>query len=613
MHKNGGGGAYKHSSNNSGLRHYYATLNAEKQQDTHTNYKTEYKKQTTATQLVLWLLVFFMGCVFAMTPIFNFRKSVPIDAGSLGGSTFYINAPVFVAGDTNRSATLGSANSSTGELNTTAQNKPLFKTNGTVDKNVLNDLLNMLDDGKVKANATSNSGVTYYSAKNFGQYGTQTGWSTDKTGNAQILVKLFETAGADNINKLTSQYWQAVYRSVNDKSDVLTLYMTSSYLEKQQFDTSTQGNYSKSAIRNVITTDYTALSETFAQFDKYVVAPYQLSSNTANEMTNNKNASLDKSKCLNLGGWQSSAYQTSACGSTANNPPIKSQWLSEREKSIEKQLGSSGYCDAGDSRWGYHYSVNNGLDGIGDGWDDWKSIDSNYSDKLWIPSGFEALHTGYRPTTNAYLSKYDEDNDIVYLDDNYLKANAKINSSANTSVHSNSNRTGLWQLNGYDRGSNSWAWLRSGTSTFTHFARGINADGSNFDYRVGIEYAVRVALHLDLSALKSMSPETNLNLTATNNAVNSLLILTIMDGNECIAEYSCITGTISISVDLEQKKTYKILATRPFGSRLTVLLDGATLSPTNFACYEISTGTNNAMNLSFELTGDGSWKNCVVV
>ncbi len=118
--------------------------------------------------------------------------------------------------------------------------------------------------------------------------------------------------------------------------------------------------------------------------------------------------------------------------------------------------------------------------------------------------------------------------------------------------------------------------------------------------------AVRVQANVE-------SAGTILNLTATNSAVNSLLMLTVMDGNECIAEYSCVSGTISISVALEQKKTYKILATRPFGSRLTVLLDGATLAPTNFACYEISTDTKNAMNLSFELTGDGSWKNCVVV
>jgi len=107
---------------------------------------------------------------------------------------------------------------------------------------------------------------------------------------------------------------------------------------------------------------------------------------------------------------------------------------------------------------------------------------------------------------------------------------------------------------------------------------------------------------------------TKLSVSATNSALNSLLVLTISDeNNDFVAEYSCVSGTISASITLEQKKTYKILATRPFGSRLEVLLDGATQSPTNFACYEISTSTNSTMSISFTLSGDGSWKNCVVV
>ena len=432
------------------------------------------------TVFTLYATAIVLCCVMSAS-----QSLFSITAGGPSNNTFYVNAPVFVAGDTNRSATTGSANTSTGVLNDTATNKPLFKTDGTVDAEVLADLLNMVDSENVWNGVTENTNApTYLTAKNFGKYGNL---PDAQKGNAQILVKLFDTTtnSTSNVNAMTGQYWQAVYRSIRDENgtlnDVLTLYMVRPYLESQIFDNS-YGNYSKSAVRGVISDDYTALMGKFSQVDQYIVAPYQLTSGaSASDMSK---TTVDNGTYLNLGGWQSSAYQTSARGSTSGTPSISSgnNWMSGTTAEIH--TGASGYCDAADSGWGYEYGVNNGLDGLGDGWKSWSSIDSNYTDKLWLPSGFEVLHTGYGQTADSKLQytdrKYDEANDIIYLNDDaskggtYESGNAIISSDANTSTHKNANRTGLWELNGYERASNSWAWLRSGASDYDVSARDFN-------------------------------------------------------------------------------------------------------------------------------------------
>ena len=561
---------------------------------------------------MLWLLAFSIFAVFSLCPLAGLATRYNLTAGGPSDGTFYVNAPVFVAGDSARNETTGSANINTGVLNDTAKNHALFKTDGTVNTTVLKDLLSMLDDNKVKENPIGTSDVKYYSAKNFGKYGTQNDWKNAQRGNTQILVKLFDTAGDanSNINNFTSQYWQAVYRSINGENDVLTLYMVRSYLTDKIFDEDS-GNYSKSAIRNGILGDYTTLKGKFSQADQYIVAPYQLSSSGASDMSKTP---VENGRYLNLGGWQSSAYQTSAPGVISDIPLIiqNNEWMSGTTAEIH--TGASGYYNARNTYSSNYYAVNNGLDGLGDGWKSWSSIDSNYTDKLWLPSGFEVLHTGYKPSTGATLSRYDGVNDIICLDSNYDKATAGINSKANISAHTNVNRTGLWELNGYDRASNNTVWLRSSGSDSDFNACIVDHMGdlgtdSADDYQVT---GVRVALHLNLGELKSLLT-TRLNITATNNAVNSLLVLTIMDGDARLAEYSCISGTITPQITLDWNKTYKILATRPFGSSLEVKLDDVLQSPTVFACYAISTAENAQMNISFTLTGDGSWKNCVVV
>ena len=583
--------------------------------------KTRYKKTPRTTQIMLWLLVFSIFIVFSLCPLASFATRYNLTAGGLSDGTFYVGAPVFVAGDTNRSATTGSANTSTGVLNDTATNKPLFKTDGTVDTTVLKDLLSMLDDNKVKENPIGTSGVKYYSAKNFGKYGTQNRWANDQKGNAQILVKLFEdtTDTTNGANVATAQYWQAVYRSINGENDVLTLYMCRPYTNAQfnpssdtEYNNKTyrsEGNYSQSYLRDkTVLPLYDTLKATYktaedvCTFDKYVVAPYQLTSGaSASDMSK---TTVENGTYLNLGGWQSSKYQTSYNKDLA---------LYNNKTNINDALGSSGYRENSSD-----YSLENGMDGLSVAYIGWSGkVESAYVDKLWVPSEFEVLHTGYGSsnavaeggTTGRKVENgkyYDVGNAIVKLQ--YPPTVGAFPSNSN----SNANRTGLWELNGYDRASSHWSWTRSSLSTGRHVCDvGVNGNyGADPVHQV--EAGVRVALHLNLGALKSLFA-TKLNITAKNNAVNSLLVLTIMDGDARLAEYSCISGTITPQITFDWNKTYKILATRPFGSRLEVKLDNVLQSPTNFACYKISTADNAQMNISFTLTGDGSWKNCVVV
>ena len=653
VQKWGGGGAYKHSSNNSGLRHYFATLNAEKQQDTHTNYKTEYKKQTTATQLVLWLLVFCVACVFAMTPIFNSKKSASLDAGQVNDGAF-TNAPWV-------------------QVNTAS--KPLFTGNNTVDGEVLYDLLSYVNsttvwNGVQKNNTTPFEGSAYtaLTCEDFGKLDSNTNRNF-----AQLLVTLYGDTIIDSNNKAVQ--WQVVYRSMNDTSDVLTLYMNDIYKTTSMFDSTGSNNeYLKSdTLRGFVSTGTNSLQKQVSTKygTSYLVAPKDVPSS-----------------------WQSK-----------NNQPDSD--------------GSVSWC------------TNNGLNNV----EDLLWVPSGYE----VLSVLKNKNTNEWENENTEVSwvwdvkDTEWNNTEISKNDNLLVWD--MDAGVFMECTTNGGRTGLWRMNGYDRATNSETWLRSGhpdSSGSYLSARTIGPMGDGSGMRVDDSYSVRVALHLNLASLAeqqlckvsanssfssgtaptcalstdardlhegefnyknyivpnnattkgsatatfternstkiksfilktetssktinvdsasgsgtasgvgdysytysdgklsvtvsnlSASTEvvasdvltTNLNIVANNNSVNSLLILTIMDGSTSIAEYSCISGTISVSVTLEQKKTYKILATRPFGSRLTVLLNGATLAPTNFACYEISTGTNNAMNLSFTLTGDGSWKNCVVV
>ena len=131
-------------------------------------------------------------------------------AGTYGTTGFYDNAPAILIN----------------------QGNSLFKSNGDINTSTLLDLLNKVNDENVVNDENGNkveavNGVTYLTAKNFGQYGDQSSYTEAQKGNAQIILKLFEdsTNTENGVDSFTEQYWQAVFRSTDDEKDVLTLYM----------------------------------------------------------------------------------------------------------------------------------------------------------------------------------------------------------------------------------------------------------------------------------------------------------------------------------------------------------------------------------------------------
>ena len=116
----------------------------------------------------------------------------------------------------------------------------------------------------------------------------------------------------------------------------------------------------------------------------------------------------------------------------------------------------------------------------------------NQNDLLWIPSAYETQDKNNDEVENiSWLSSYD------------TTSPTKNNWTAD-------GRTGLWELNAYDRAwgittVSSCASLRSGRSSNSPYARGIYSDGVNGGVRVSSPNGVRPALHLNLKSLASLA------------------------------------------------------------------------------------------------------------
>ena len=173
-------------------------------------YKIEYAREHSATQIMLWLLVFCIGLLFTMMPIFkmsifNYKKGASIEAATIKTVEENSNAPWVTVNE-------GSTALFTGK-NTGGESK--------VSETVLQRLLSYVNSGSVwgkgehKVSKTDGSHYTALTARDFGKLDST-------TQNARLLVRLFDNS-ALAVNK-ESAVWQAVYRSMDSTKDVLTLY-----------------------------------------------------------------------------------------------------------------------------------------------------------------------------------------------------------------------------------------------------------------------------------------------------------------------------------------------------------------------------------------------------
>ncbi len=429
-------------------------------------------------------------------------------------------------------------------------------------------MINSTDVWGTKNPDISGNRVAYLSAKDFGKYGST---QTSPAANSQIVVKLFETTNRgssdeQNIDDATAQYWQVVYRSMGASSDVLTLYMCSPYTSAMfnpYYDTNGEplgtelvdgeygynGNYSHSYLRDktVLKLYDTLAGEMgvngvrnggiFNNLDSYVVTPSEIP-----------------------GEWQSSEYQTSynlnrAAYSNSNS---------------SSGVGASGYMNTF-----YSYGLNNGLDTEGVPHADWTNtnIESAYTDKLWVPSAFEVLHTAYGQASNSTVGDtgraFDENDVAVYLSDS-TSVNAGVSSEV-SAANRGDDRTGLWELNGYDRAGNLSVWLRSGYSSQQECARVVNTDGGggNVSGVNNAEVGVRVALHLDL---KKLAEDYLTLVTASQKAV---------DGTESSIETITSTVTSGLQTTLSSHNYYDYTASNSSSDRYKKVITFSTGSTEN--------------------------------
>ncbi len=661
-------------------------------------------KTLPTTQLCLWFLLLCTVVVLTLTPIFGARKP-QVDAGQSNEGTQFTNAPWVQVNGGNALFVRDTSG------------------NCSINGETLYDLLLQVNKSQVwngykTETSTNNSAISagqnvyYLSAKNFGKLNDGSASANGGTananasGNAQLQVKLFNGAALNNsnINSASTVLWQAVYRSMGSTGDVLTLYMNDIYCDNVCFDNTSPhyGYYGGSNLREVVNSTYNALKSMYSILDNYIVAPQNIP-----------------------GLWQSSAYQTGS---------DKSQTSYTSGASL---AGIGSDCD----------SINNGLDGLTNNTEgtqkvlhsDWTSTaatTNTYSDKLWVPSNYEAM---YKDNT--------VDGDVSWVNSsgidggvNYFP-NAGLNNA--TSGAYSDGRSGLWELNGYDRACSWMAWLRSGYSNHSDSARGVYTSGGYYGGQASIaNVGARAALHLNLGSLASqtltkISPSMNvslggsnsspiisgydqtlqtvqpafnysnyvipnstdtskgkrkitfgagsttinsftlqqgstsrtinisrtggngtkestglcdysytytngqlvitisdvsstgtlnvqanlnvsdpiLNLKVTNSAPNSLLVLALMNGTTKLGEYGFVYsgGEQTVSITLPKNATIKILATKPFGSRVRFVLDGTDLNPTGVTSYQVSSGSSDVQNLVVTLTGDGSWSNSIVI
>ena len=454
-------------------------------------YKFNMNAKNKLSKLFMWVMLFAFLLVLTFQPSMiaknNFTQAGgPLLDGSLG-QTYFNKAPMVVIG--------GSTDSTTNTIN--SGTKPLFTNSqyadnpNSVNVDVLYELLKIINDENVWGNKTisTDNSVTYLTARDFGKYGDQTSWSQTAKGNAQIVLKLLSDTTNTNsdLNSAAEQYWQVVYRSVSKDRDVLTLYMVDEYTDSQFNPNETtidenngktyryEANYSQSYLRDkVVIPIYNEMQNEYTKLNQYVVTPSNLP-----------------------GYWQSSYYQTSCNG----------------DLNIYKDsgIGASGHCYEDFS----FFSICNGMDGYSTKNPIWQGeVENIYEDKLWVPSAFETLHTGFGSNENALLKDtgrlYDNDKMIYYIYDNDINsADANLyhwmtqeGPSSNTDV-----RTGLWELNSFDRATGQICWLRSAlgdyNDSFPAHARSIHRTGYRENTPVTniAAHGVRVALHLDLNAL----------------------------------------------------------------------------------------------------------------
>ena len=433
-------------------------------------------------------------------------------------------------------------------------NRPLFKRDGRINQDVLENLLHILADPQLdpmlrapKSHWPSGAEFEHtpyraITAQDFSNFIISDPENSDISG--AIVLNLFEPIPNQtgiyhyHLTELTSNWWQLVYRSTDNEKDVLTLWMMQPYRQTvfsgtryshyngradERFIDRTaanpwnqiptgentihsdenlvnqeppgayyfENNFSRSIVRSNLLRDLSGLLQHFP-IENYLVAPIDLPGN-----------------------WQSSLYQTGA--NMKMNFYVSGEFQIHREdypgsRHPQHGLGATGLI------WGNHrhFSLINGKDGrsIGPMSNHWPhtELEPTYYDLLWLPSDFEIRTMGHNQDDAVFQTFIrnpgNPESDLTWNYTTTAEEDWRYGQDAA------GGRSGLWRLNGFDRGfyygelglEATWetaqAWLRSVDSLAIGNGNMVYHTGNRYGYGVNQLAGLRPAIHLSITRLK---------------------------------------------------------------------------------------------------------------
>jgi hypothetical protein len=371
-----------------------------------------------------------------------------------------------------------------------------------------------------------------------------------------IVIRLFESVpgrgGAENrhLSELTNQWWQLVYRSVDGENDVLTLWAMQpyrlSYHSGERYENVTgyrneryfnrQIGFGNGAWQNMRFNPANTIASDAGDRDFFLEANYSRSIARANLLRDSEGLLEHFGEELRRhlvaprdvpGAWQTSAYQTGT--NSAGQYFVSGQFYTspgagQRNEFIERFPGSPDPNDGSGATgliWGshLHFSLGNGMDGLSVGPVNGSFPNTaflpTHEDLLWLPSDFEIRTMGHRSdpaTFQTFIAEPGNPDSPLRFNWGKEEDACRDNDPRNDIT---GGRSGLWQLNGYDRGFNSAAdavrgdhewesklcWLRTADGIAFGSANTVCHAGNRYSYGVVQRGGMRPAIHLSLTEL----------------------------------------------------------------------------------------------------------------
>ena len=430
--------------------------------------------------------------------------------------------------------------------------RPLFARNGSVNQDVLYNLMAILNDplldpmlrqpkdhwpGELPFNGPPYIATT---AEDFSRFILPEPTNMNYSG--AIIIKLFEPVpekmGIHNghVTELTNQWWQLVYRGTDNDKDVLTLWMMQPYrltpfngtryhyyigsiydryIDRLRDPEDGIWNRIPPGSINTVASDDRLYLGLPPRDDFFFEGNYSESIARANLLR-------DKSFLLDVfdieqylvaprnlpGRWQSSAFQT---GANVHMVYYASGEFYTTNAEFPGSTRPNGGLGATGLIWSAHshFALINGKDGLSIGpyynhFPNTNIVPTHY-DLLWLPSDFEVRTMGFNKDNAVFQTFLTDPDDPATI--------LRTNTEPEPRPDNANGRSGLWRLNGFDRAFDidglglprGWIteqiWLRSADNLGIGNANTVSNTGNRYGYGVNQLAGMRPGIHLSLTDL----------------------------------------------------------------------------------------------------------------